>query len=82
MFLETIAAKILVNAYKYHTEAEAVQGLRAEFKLHFPAYDYNDWNKDVPDHFAQNIITNVGKNGTVSVRFIIKDLETIAKHLG
>lgn len=81
MRLEQIAAKILINAYKFPNEADAIRGLKSEFKLHFPTYDYDDWNKDVPDTFAQNIINNVGKNGTVSVRFIIKDLETISKVL-
>jgi hypothetical protein len=81
MRLETIAVKILVNSKKYATENEALNGLKSEFKIHFSTYDYKEWNKEVPETFGLNIISNVGKNGNVSVRFIIKDLETIASRL-
>jgi hypothetical protein len=81
MLLESIAAKILVNTYKYKTMEEAVHGLKSEFKKHFPTFDYTEWNKDIPDSIAQNVIDNIVKNGTVSERFIIKDLEIISKQL-
>lgn len=81
MLLESIAAKILVDTYKYKTTEQAVNGLKSEFKKHFPTYSYNDWNKDIPDSLAQIVIANIGKNGPVSERFIIKDLEIISKQL-
>jgi hypothetical protein len=77
MFLEDIAVHILVNSTRYSTQDEALRGLKSEFKAHFPMYSYEQWNRDIPEALAKNIITNVGKNSNVSVRFVIKDLETI-----
>ena len=81
MRLEKIAVRILVNSAMYGNEKEAQKGLESEFKAHFPQLDYDQWNKDVPDSLVENIVSNVGKNGKVSVRFIIKDLHTIISNL-
>jgi hypothetical protein len=79
MKLEDIAVEILVNSNKYHDKDRALEGLKSEFSLHFPASDYAKWNTEVPESLAKNIIPNVGKNENVSVKFIIKDLEVICK---
>ena len=71
----------MVNSHLAASEEEALNRLKAEFSLSYPALSYERWNKDLPDAMAQNIITNVGKNSSMSVRFLIKDLETIAKLL-
>ena len=81
MFLEEIASQILVNASRFPSKDIATENIRSEFKIHFPFWTYENWNKEVPESLARSIITNVGKNGNVSVRFIIKDLDTILKAL-
>jgi hypothetical protein len=81
MYLEEIASHILVNSNNFPTKDVAAENVRSEFKAHFPSWNYDSWNQDVPDTIAKSIITNVGKNGSVSVRFIIKDLDTILKTL-
>jgi hypothetical protein len=81
MLLEDLASQILVNAGKFSSKNEALKSFKDEFNLHFPQRDYDKWNKDIPDEVVQNIINNVGKNSSVSVRFLIKDLETISNFL-
>jgi hypothetical protein len=81
MLLEEIASQILVNSSKFPSMEVATESVRAEFRAHFPTWSYENWNRDVSDSLAKSIISNVGKNGIVSVRFIIKDLDTIMKTL-
>jgi hypothetical protein len=81
MLLEEIALKCMVNSSLAKTSEEALASLKNEFSKSYPALSYEKWNKEVPESMAQNIITNVGKNGSMSVRFLIKDLEMIAKIL-
>jgi hypothetical protein len=81
MLLEELASQILVNAGKFTSQDEALKSFRDEFNLHFPQRDYKRWNKDIPEGVVANIINNVGKNSSVSVRFLIKDLETISNFL-
>jgi hypothetical protein len=81
MFLEEIASQILVNSSKFPSKDVAMKSVRAEFKAHFPDWNYDSWNREVDEPLAKSIISNVGKNGNVSVRFIIKDLDTILKTL-
>ena len=81
MLLEEIASQILVDTKRFKTKEEALSAFRNEFTLHFPNKDYSEWNKSIPASMAQNIITNVGKNGAVSIRFLIKDLQTITNVL-
>lgn len=81
MLLEEIAIKCMVNSGLAKSDQEALTLLKDEFSQSYPALSYTKWNKDVPSSMANNIITNVGKNGSMSVRFLIKDLETIAKLL-
>jgi hypothetical protein len=81
MKLEDIACQILVNAGKYKSQDEALKALRSEYNLHFPKSNFEEWNRDLPESTARNVISNVGKNGSMSVRFLIKDLETICQQL-
>ena len=81
MFLEEIASQILVNSSRFSSKDIAMENIRLEFKVHFPSWNYETWNREVSESLAKSIITNVGKNGNVSVRFIIKDLDTILKTL-
>lgn len=81
MLLETIAAKILVSGNRFASETEAIFAIRSEFTLNRPMGNYNEWNQEVAEDLSRNIIENVKKNGSVSVRFIIKDLETISRYL-
>lgn len=81
MLLEEIASKCMVNSGLAVNSEKAVARLKQEFSTSYPALSYDKWNKDVPESMAQNIISNVGKNGSMSVRFLIKDLETIARLL-
>jgi hypothetical protein len=81
MLLEEIASEILVNCSKFASKDIAAESVRSEFRVHFPSWNYDDWNQEVSEPLAKSIITNVGKNGNVSVRFIIKDLDTIMKTL-
>ncbi|HEY0743532.1 MAG TPA: hypothetical protein VGD40_18820 [Chryseosolibacter sp.] len=78
MLLEDIAVKCLVNSHLAKSNADALTLLKNEFAKSYPTLSYENWNKELPEALAQNIITNVGKNGSMSVRFLIKDLETIA----
>lgn len=81
MRLEEVASQVLVNAGTFKTKEEALVSFKEEFNLHFPQRKYDEWNKDIPESVVQNIIRNVGKNSSVSVRFLIKDLETISNFL-
>jgi hypothetical protein len=81
MLLEDIACQILVNSGKYQSKEKALEVLHSEYKAHFPFSSFEVWNKDLPEATARNIISNVGKNGSMSIRFLIKDLETICKQL-
>lgn len=81
MLLEELASQILVNAGKFASKTEALKSFREEFNLYFPQRDYDKWNKEIPEEVVANIINNVGKNSSVSVRFLIKDLETISNFL-
>jgi hypothetical protein len=81
MRVQDIAVTLLMRNSKFNTAEAALDGLRTEFKIHFPTWNYDQWNSEVPENLAKNIINNVGKNGNVSVRFIIKDLDTILKAL-
>lgn len=81
MLLEEIAVKCMVNSSLARSEEDALRRLKEEFSKSYPALSYERWNKDVPEVMANNIISNVGKNGSMSVRFLIKDLETIARLL-
>jgi hypothetical protein len=81
MLLEDIAKQILVNSKRFSTDAEALEQVKSEFREHFPSWDYDHWNREIPESISRNIINNVGKNGNVSVKFVIKDLDTICKNL-
>jgi hypothetical protein len=81
MLLEEIAVKCIIKSKLAGTEHDALARLKEEFSKSYPALSYVKWNKDVPDSMANNIITNVGKNTSLSVRFLIKDLEAIARLL-
>lgn len=81
MLLEEVASHVLVNAGKFGSREEAIDSFRNEFSSHFPNRNYKEWNKEVPDSMVKNIIENVGKNSSISVRFLIKDLETITSVL-
>jgi hypothetical protein len=81
MYLEEVASQVLVNAGKFSSKQEALAAFKAEFNLHFPQRNYEKWNKQIPDQMVNNIIVNVGKNSSISIRFLIKDLETISNVL-
>lgn len=71
----------MVNSNLAKTKEEALTRLREEFLKSYPTLSYETWNRDLDETTAKNIITNVGKNGSMSVRFLIKDLEAIARLL-
>jgi hypothetical protein len=79
MYLEEIACQALINAGHFSTKEEALQSFKSDFQTHFPFRSYEEWNKDIPASLVENIITNIGKNSSISVRFLIKDLETISR---
>jgi hypothetical protein len=81
MLLEEIAIKCMVNSKLARTDHDALARLKEEFSKSYPTLSYIKWNRDVPDSMANNIITNVRKNASLSVRFLIKDLEAIARLL-
>src|SRR5689334_345464 len=66
MRLEEIAIKCLVNSGLEKTNDKALRSLHREFATSFPSLNYEEWNKEIPETMAQNIVSNVGKNGTIS----------------
>lgn len=81
MRLEEVAAHCLISSGMAKDKAMAVQVIQNEFQKEFPLRSYPDWNVEIPDSLLNNIVGNVAKNGALSVRFLIKDLEAISKRL-
>ena len=44
------------------------------FQDEFPEHDFNQWNRDINDKVAKNIINSVGKATTINVRLFIERL--------
>lgn len=56
------------------TIEQAEASVRNIFTDNFPHLNFNQWNKEVSDEFAKNIIKKVGKASRINVRKFIEDL--------
>jgi len=71
----TIIATCLVNMeIGFRTIREAEITVENVFNDEFPKNEFQIWNSEVSDSFAQNIIKNVGKASQINVKRFIEDL--------
>jgi hypothetical protein len=69
----TIIATCLVNSKFMLADAEAA--VEKIFGTEFPESDFLDWNCEMNDNAAQNIIKSVGCASRINVRKFIEDLD-------
>ena len=69
-----IIATLLVNSDMIQTIEQADASVRDIFTNEFPHLNFNQWNEEISDEFAQNIIKNVGKASRINVKKFIEDL--------
>ncbi len=71
----TVIATCLVNMRVAFRElAPAELAVRNIFLECFPKADFDDWNRDIDDDVAANIIRNVGRASRIDVELFIRDL--------
>lgn len=71
----TIIATCLVNMeIGFRTVQEAEHRVQAVFNDEFPKENYDEWNSNIHDSSAQNLIKNVGKASQINVKQFIDDL--------
>lgn len=70
----TIIAQCLINS-GYRSELLAAENtVRRTFEDEFPERDFQQWNDDINENIAQNIINGVGKASSINVIKLINDL--------
>lgn len=70
----TLIATCLVNSRLIPNIEDAESSVKADFTDNFPHLNFNLWNEEVSDDFAQNIIKIVGKASKINVKKFIEDL--------
>ncbi|MGB6872730.1 MAG: hypothetical protein WBE46_01070 [Dehalococcoidia bacterium] len=53
---------------------EAEHAVREIFHQEFPTQDFDNWNQNIDDATAENIISTVGKASRINVKRFIEDL--------
>jgi hypothetical protein len=74
MLRSTTIAQCLVNSGMVKSLEEAEEAVRIIFDEAFPNKDFSDWNKDLDDTAAEDIIKNVGRASRINVRKLIENL--------
>jgi hypothetical protein len=69
----TIIATCLQNSGMRHSLAELENSITQTFREDFPGMSYNQWNVDVPDATAQEIIQNFQGVYRIDVKKFIQD---------
>ncbi len=70
----TVIATCLVNSNMIPDIQDAKAAVRMVFDSEFPDADFDDWNADIPESTADNIIRDVGWASRINVAKFISDL--------
>jgi hypothetical protein len=71
----TVIATCLINSgVTSHPLASVEQSVEQSFKEDFQDMSYAQWNTDLPDHVAKDIIRQFASNYRIDVRRFIIDL--------
>lgn len=70
----TVIATCLVNSQMIKDIEDAETVIRKVFQDEFPKHIFQEWNSNIPDKTANNIINAVGKASHINVKEFIKDL--------
>jgi hypothetical protein len=70
----TVIAQCLVNSGMTKSLEEAEHSVRTIFYEEFPGRNFDEWNLNVNDQTAMNIVNNVGRASRIDVRKFIEDL--------
>ncbi len=70
----TVIATCLVNSNMIRDIEDANAAVRMIFDSEFPDADFDDWNADIPELTADNIIRDVGRASPINVAKFISDL--------
>jgi hypothetical protein len=69
-----VIAKCLVNSGMKDQMEEAKQAVHQIFLEEFPKASFSNWDQDIDDKVAENIICAVGRASRINVRKFIQDL--------
>jgi hypothetical protein len=70
----TIIATCLVNSGMISRLDDAEAAVAFHFREDFPDCDFAEWNREIDDRVAEDIIGNVGRAMTINVVSFIKEL--------
>jgi hypothetical protein len=69
-----IIAHCLVNSKMLGRLEDADQAVRQTFLDEFPDSNFTEWNQEINDKTAENIIRNVGRASRINVKKFIEEL--------
>jgi hypothetical protein len=69
-----IVAACLVNSRMIAKYDDAESAVRRIFQQEFPRATFLEWDSEIDDHVAENIIRSVGRASTINVKKFIEDL--------
>lgn len=70
----TVIATCLVNSSMINRLEDAENAVRQVFLDEFPESNFAQWNREIDDQVAEQIIKNVGRASQINVRKFIEDL--------
>ena len=70
----TIIAECLVNSGMIERIEEAESAVQQIFIEEFPKADFTQWNQEIDDNTAKNIIRTVDRASRINVKLFIEDL--------
>ncbi len=70
----TVIAKCLVNSNMIGRLEDAENSVKQIFLDEFPKSSFAEWNHDITNKTAENIIRSVGRASRINVRKFIEDL--------
>ncbi|MBZ5497934.1 MAG: hypothetical protein LAP85_16140 [Acidobacteriia bacterium] len=71
----TVIATCLMNSRFINKLEDAEATVEKIFRTEFPESDFVDWNREIDDRAAQNIIKSVGCASRINVRRFIEDFD-------
>ena len=74
MHKSTVIARCLVNSNMMTSLEEAEHAIRVIFDEGFPGRNFDDWNQNLNDTTADNIVKNVDRASRINVEKFIEDL--------
>jgi hypothetical protein len=69
-----IIATCLVNSSIINRLEDAENIVQNVFLTEFPQRQFNEWNREMDDRTAEEIVRNVGRASRINVRKFIEDL--------